>query len=329
MDWLHRILLKLRFYRYLLDWTKVIILPGFKPLPLYTVAVFFFREIKQESLVNKASSLAYSFLLAIFPGTIFLFTLIPYIPIKSFQDTLLNIIELILPSNAYTAFESTIEDIVKNQHGGLLSFGFLSAMFFATNGVHKLMRAFNKSSLIVESRSWLKRRWVALVLTIVISFSLFVAILIMTIGQYVISFIQFQFNTGGKFWIYLITISRWLIVVVLFFVTVSLLYRYGPAHRHRWKFLSPGSILATGLAVLTSMGFTYYINHFSAYNKLYGSLGTLIVIMLWLYLNSLIILIGFELNASIDLSKRTIKIVKPKYNTFKSSKTENDSNKTN
>lgn len=322
MDWAHRILLKLRFYRYIIDWTRVVVLPGFRPLPLYTVAVFFFEEIKQESLVNKASSLAYSFLLAIFPGIIFLFTLIPYIPIKSFQDTLLNVIEIILPNNAYNAFESTIEDIVKNQHGGLLSFGFLSAMIFATNGVHKLMSAFNKSSLIVETRSWLKKRWIALVLTIVISLSLFVAILIMTIGQYVITFVQFQFDTNSKFWVYLITLTRWFIVVVLFFVTVSILYRYGPAHRRRWKFLSPGSILATGLAVLTSLGFTYYINHFSSYNKLYGSLGTLIVIMLWLYLNSLIILIGFELNASIDLSKRNLKIVKPKYNTFKSKKIE-------
>jgi membrane protein len=327
MDWLHRNLLRFRFYRYILDWTRVIILPGFKPLPLYTVGAFFFQELKQESLVNKASSLAYTFLLAIFPGTIFLFTLIPYIPIKSFQDTLLNIIELILPPNAYDAFQSTITDIVKHQHGGLLSVGFLSAMFFATNGVHKLMRAFNKSSLIVESRSWLKRRWIALVLTIFISLSLFAAILIMTIGQYVIGFIQFQFNSGGKFWIILLMISRWLIVIVLFFVTVSILYRYGPSNRNKWKFLSPGSILATCLAVLTSLGFTFYINHFSSYNKLYGSLGTLIVIMLWLYLNSLIILIGFELNASIDLSKRTIKIVKPQYNTFKSKKIESEGNK--
>src|SRR5476651_1156068 len=165
MDWLHRFLLKFRFYRYILDWTKVIILPGFKPLPLYTVASFFFKEVSQESLVNRATSLAYSFLLAFFPGIIFLFTMIPYIPIHKFQKTLLDLIALILPKNAYDAFQSTILDIVKNQHGGLLSFGFLSAMFFATNGVHKLMRAFNKSSLLMETRSWFKRRWIAFVLT--------------------------------------------------------------------------------------------------------------------------------------------------------------------
>lgn len=320
MDWLHRFLLKFKFYRYLLDWLKVVILPGFRPLPVYTVAAFFFAEIKQYSLVNKASSLAYSFLLAIFPGIIFLFTLIPYVPFGHFQQHFLDLLQLILPRNAYVAFQSTIEDVVKKGNAGLLSTGFLSAMIFATNGVNKLMREFNKSSLISETRSWYKRRWIALVLTIMISFSLFVAIIIMVISQSIISYIQFAFDSKSILWIYLITISRWLIVVVLYFITVSILYRYGPAHKRKWKFLSPGSILATFLAVLTSLGFSFYIDHFSAYNKIYGSIGTLIVVMIWLYFNSLIVLLGFELNASIDLSKRTVKIVKPKFNTFKTSK---------
>ncbi len=327
MDWLHRFLLRFSFYRYILDWTKVIILPGFRPLPVYTVGSFFFEEIKQYTLVNKASSLAYSFLLAMFPGVIFLFTLIPYIPFGHFQDQLLNLLQLILPNNAYLAFQSTIEDVVKKQNVSLLSFGFLSSMVFATNGVNKLMREFNKSSLITETRSWYKRRWIALVLTIMISFSLFIAIIIMVISQGIISYIQFAFDSKSVLWIYLINVSRWLIVVVLYFVTVSILYRYGPAHRNRWKFLSPGSILATSLAVLTSFAFTFYINHFSAYNKIYGSIGTLIVVMIWLYFNSMIVLIGFELNASIDLSKRTIKIVKPVYNTFKTKKTEHHNHK--
>jgi membrane protein len=322
MEWLHRCLLRFKFYQYFLDWTKSIILPGFRPLPLYTVAVFFFQEIKQGSLVNKASSLAYNFMLAIFPAIIFLFTLIPYIPLRDFQSQLLSLLALIMPHNAYMAFESTMKDIVTTQNGGLLSFGFLTALYFATNGVHTLMQAFNKSSLIVETRTWLKRRWVALVLTVVISMSLFVAIVIMIIGQTIIDFIQAHFDKNGHWWTYLITLGKWLIVVVIFFTTVALLYRYGPAHKQsRWKFFTPGSILATFLAVLTSLGFTWYINNFSSYNKVYGSIGTLIVVMIWLYINSLIILIGFELNASIDLSKRTIKIVKPKFNTFKSKET--------
>lgn len=321
MEWLHRFLKRFKFYLYFLDWTKVIILPGFKPLPLYTVAVFFFKEIKQDSLVNRASSLAYSFMLATFPVIIFLFTLIPYIPVSSFQGTLLNIISTILPTNAYLAFQNTIEDIVKHQNLSLLSFGFFSAMIFATNGVAKLMKAFNKSSLVDETRTWLKRRWIALVLTIFIAFTLFVAILILIISQAVISYMQLQFHGQGSAWVYIIMFSRWIIVIGLFLVSISILYRYGPANKRKWKFLNPGSILATFLAVFTSLGFSFYINNFSSYNKIYGSIGTLIVMMLWLYLNSLIILIGFELNASIELSKRNIKIVKPRYNTFRSAKT--------
>jgi membrane protein len=325
MEWLHRFLRRFTFYRYLIECTKYIAFPGFKPLSLYTVAVFFFGELKQGTLANKASSLAYNFMLAIFPATIFLFTLIPYIPIRHFQDQLLNLLAQVMPHDAFKTFETTITEIIKKPNGGLFSFGFLTTLFFATNGVSRLMQAFNKSSLIEETRSYLYRRWVALVLTIVISFSLLVAVIILILGHKTLHFLQHQFNSEAQGWFLVIALLRWIIVVVIFFVTVSLLYRYGPAHKQRWKFLSPGSILATGLAVLTSLGFTYYINNFASYNKIYGSIGTLIVMMIWLYLNSLIILIGFELNASVELGKRSIKIVKPKFNSFRSHKPEQTS----
>lgn len=319
MKWLHRFLRKFKFYRYIIECTKYITFPGFKPLSLYTVAVFFFEELSNGTVTNKASSLAYNFMLALFPATIFVFTLIPYIPIRHFQDNLLGIMSQIMPNDAYSALRSTITDIVKNQNGKLFSFGFLTTLYFATNGVSRLMQAFNKSSLVLETRSYVRRRWVALVLTVVISISLLVAVAIMIAGHKMLFFLQSHIASGAHAWYIIIAFLRWIVVVVIFFVTVSLLYRYGPAHKQRWKFLSPGSILATGLAILTSAGFTYYINNFSSYNKIYGSIGTLIVIMIWLYLNSLIILIGFELNASIELSKRSIKIVKPKFNSFRSS----------
>ncbi len=322
MEWLHQFLRRFTFYRYLIECTKYIAFPGFRPLSLYTVAVFFFNEIKKGTLANKASSLAYNFMLAIFPATIFLFTLIPYIPIKHFQDQLLIVLAQIMPHDAYKAFEATIIEIIKKQNAKLFSFGFLTALFFATNGVIRLMQAFNKSSLIEETRSYMHRRWVALVLTVVISISMLVAVSIMIAGHKTLIFLQHHFYSKAHGWFIAIALLKWVIVINIFFVTVSLLYRYGPAHKQRWKFLSPGSILATGLAVLTSLGFTYYINNFSSYNSLYGSLGTLIVMMIWLYLNSLIILIGFELNASIELSKRSIKIVKPRFNSFRSHKPE-------
>lgn len=317
MDWLHSVLRRFVFYRYLVECTKYIAFPGFKPISLYTVLVFFFEEINTGTVTNKASSLAYVFMLAIFPATIFVFTLIPYIPINHFQDNLLSILSQVMPHDAYNALESTITDIVKKQNAKLFSFGFLTTLFFATNGVDTLIQSFNKSSLLEETRGYFHRRWVALVLTVVISISLLVAVAIMIAGHKILVFMQSHIASTAHAWIIVIALLRWTMVIIIFFFTVSVLYRYGPAHKQRWKFLSPGSIVATLLAVLTSLGFTYYINNFASYNKIYGSIGTLIVVMIWLYLNSLIILIGFELNASIELSKRSIKIVKPKFNTFR------------
>ena len=139
----------------------------------------------------------------------------------------------------------------------------------------------------------------------------------MIAGRSVIDFMKDHFFTNSIYWGYLIGLSQWLIILVIFFVSICILYRYGPSNKQKWKFINPGSILATSLAILTSIGFTYYTNNFSSYNKVYGSIGTLIVVMIYLYLNSLILLIGFELNASVDLSKRTIRIVKPRFNTFR------------
>jgi membrane protein len=322
MDWLHRTLLKFRPYFLFIEWTKVLILPGFSPLPFYTVASFFLQEIGKDELINKASSLSYNFMLAIFPAIIFLFTLIPYVPIDNFQDQLMSLIALILPAEAYAAVNTTLLDIVKNQNSSLLSFGFVFALIFATNGVHTLMVAFNKSSLISETRSWLRQRLVAVFLTVLISFALIFGLVIMTIGEYIIDFLKSELRFQDSIWLYLLNLGRWLILIIIYFVTIASLYRYGPANARKWKFFSAGSWMATILAVLTFWGFSYYINNFGTYNKLYGSIGTLIVLMIWLYLNSLIILVGFELNASIDLSKRSIKIIKPRFNSFKSAPVE-------
>ena len=319
MKWLHRILLNFNCYRNFVKWTKTVVLPGFGTLSIYEVVEALMFEVTEDYLLNKASSLAFNFMLALFPAIIFLFTLISYIPIN-FREALLRLLESILPHNAYMALQATIEDIFKNQNGSLLSLGFLSALFFATNGVSNLMQAFNNSSLVIEKRTWFKRRMIALNLTIIISVSLIMAIGIMVAGQDLIKMVQRHLASESDFWKYLLTLSKWVIIVTIFFTTISLLYRYGPSHKLKWSFMSPGAVLATVLAVLTSLGFTYYINNFSSYNKIYGSIGTLIVVMIWLYINSLILLIGFELNASIDLSKRSIKVVKKRYNTFREAK---------
>jgi membrane protein len=318
MNWIHKKLLKLKIYSLFIAWTKVCVLPGFAPLPLYTIGTFFFKEIAKDTLVNKASSLAYNFMLAMFPAIIFLFTLIPYIPKQiGFQERLMSLIALILPKNAFLAFETTITEIINIQNGSLLSLGFVLSLFFATNGVHNLMGAFNRSSLIIETRTWIKQRLVAGLLTVIIAFSVIVCIAAMAIGEIMLTSLKEELKYQGNLTYYAIQFTRWTLLVILYFSTVSILYRYGPAHAKKWKFFSAGSWLATLLAFLTIWGFSFYINHFGAYNKVYGSIGTLIVIMIWLYFNSLILLLGFELNASIDLSKRSVKIIRPNFNFFK------------
>ncbi|HEY2582636.1 MAG TPA: YihY/virulence factor BrkB family protein, partial [Mucilaginibacter sp.] len=192
MKWLHRFLLRFKFYQNLVNWSKSYSLPGFNPLSLHEVIAFFYREIQERTLLNRASSLAFNFMLAFFPATIFLFTLIPFIPVKNFQGQLLITISTILPHNAYLAFQATIEDIVRHHNVKLLSLGFISALYFATNGITNLMRAFNRSSLIIEKRSWLKRRRIALTLTLMISISLLVAVTILIAGESMITYIRHQ-----------------------------------------------------------------------------------------------------------------------------------------
>jgi membrane protein len=236
MNAVHRWLLRFKPYFLFIEWTKVLILPGFKPLPLYTVAGFFFKELGKESLVNKASSLAYTFMLAIFPGIIFLFTLIPYIPIPDFQNQLLSLMQLVLPKNAFLAVQTTLEDIVRNQNAKLLSFGFFFALFFATNGVHKLMIAFNKASLVNENRSWWKQRMVATILTFMIVFALIFGLGIITFGEYIAGLLRTKLGINRYFLILVVELARWTTLTVLYFITISMVYKYGPATRKKWKF---------------------------------------------------------------------------------------------
>ncbi|RYG46380.1 MAG: YihY/virulence factor BrkB family protein [Chitinophagaceae bacterium] len=228
MDWIHTQLLKIKLYSNFIEWTKHCVLPGFSPLPLYTVSTFFFKEIGKDELVNKASSLAYNFMLAIFPAIIFLFTLIPFLP-NGFQDQLMELIALILPQQAYIAFEQTILEIVKIQNGGLLSLGFVVALFFATNGVHNLMMAFNKSSLIVENRSWVKRRIIAIVLTLIIAVSVIICIGAMTVGEIVLNIFKEELHIKDSWVFYTIQLTQWTLLGTLYFITISILYRYSQA----------------------------------------------------------------------------------------------------
>lgn len=293
-----------------LAYTKRVALPGFDNMPIYNVAEFFITGIQKGGIVTRAQALAFSFFLALFPATIFLFSLIPYIPINNFQNQLLEIIEKMLPSAAYQSARTTITDIVKIQHGSLLSVGFISALYFTTNGFMTLMRGFNSSYHVSETRTALKQRTVAVVLTLILSVLVLIATTLIIFSATVTKYLVTKSILKSKTQIALILLGKWAIVLLLLFIAISFLYYYAPSSKKRWRFISAGSTFASLLSILVSTGFAYFVNNFGSYNKIYGSIGTLVVVMLFMYFNSLILILGFELNASIDNAKKKIQQTK-------------------
>ena len=283
----------------LLAWSKRVTLPGFGGLPLYEVARFFYHGLMKDVLTEKAASISFNFFLAIFPGIIFLFTLISYIPIENFHETLLNTLRGVIPELAYELSVNTIEDIIKRQRGELLSFGFIFALYFSTRGIISLIHAFNNTIYAAESRNWLMQRCIAIGLIFIMTVLLVLAVTLIIAAHVGLDFLVRQGIIKSGFVFYLLAGGDWLIIWALYYFGISFIYYFGPTSKTGFRFLSPGSIVSTILTVLSFYGFNYYIENFSRYNVLYGSIGTLMLIMLWLYLNSLVLLIGFELNASI------------------------------
>ena len=289
--------------------SKKLIVPGFEGLNLFEVSMFFYKGLVQGAITTRASSLAFNFFLAFFPSIIVLFTLIPFVPIVGFQEQLFVLIMDILPPSTYEATKSIVDDIVNNEQGGLLSLTFILALYFSTNGVSAMITGFNATYHLTDKRTWIQLRFLSFVLTLILAVLLILTIIFQIFSQ---GFMNFLVTEGylQQYSADLILYAKWLILVIVLFISISILYYFGPADKIRWKFLSAGSISATLLSVITSVGFSYYINNFAQYNQLYGSIGTLLVILLWMYFNSIILLLGFELNASIVSAKeeQTIKI---------------------
>lgn len=292
--------LRLPVIRSIIQFTKVVRIPGFDGLPLYDVMAFFIKGMQEGWLNLRASAVAFSFIMAIFPAIIFFFTLIAYIPIDGFQAQLMNILEVMLPSNAYAAVSGTIEDIVTRQRGGLLSITVISAMYFSTNGVSALIDSFNTTYHTIESRPYLVQRGYALLITLILSLFIVIAIGLIIFGTIGMDYLQqLGFLTSGLA-AFAVNVGRYTIIAALLFFAISVLYFLGPAKSTKWRFFSAGASLATFLVILSSMGFAFFVDSFGTYNKLYGSIGTLVIVMFWMLLISMALLIGFELNASIE-----------------------------
>lgn len=274
-------------------------LPFFDGVPLYDVALFFWKSIVDGSITTRASAIAFSFFIAFFPAVLFLFTLIPYIPIENFQSELFIILKEVLPPSAFETIEGTVTDIIMQPRGGLLSLGFAMALVFSTNGIASMMSAFDATIHSINRRSWISQRIAAIYLLVILSFLLFLAVALLTGGEIALDYLKKNDIFRDSFTLFLLNFGRWVVIILLLFFANSFLYYMAPAKKTKWRFISAGSTLSTFLSIFALYGFTYYINNFGQYNKLYGSIGTLLIIMFLMYLMSLILLVGFELNASI------------------------------
>jgi len=282
---------------------KNLVLPGFDGVPISHVAAFIIKGFTKGVLVTRASSIAFNLLIALLPASIFLFTLIPFIPLPNFQEEIIRLFESFLPADAYGFLESTIVDVVTNKSGGLLLIMFIATVVFSTNGIHAIIHAFIVSAHNFRSRSWVNQRKISVVLLGLVLFLISVAGSLVIFGKIAVNKLAELDMIEKTMVFYILIVIKWILIMLLLFLAISFLYYLAPAKRTEFRFFSPGSTLATVLFILTSLGFSAYVNNFGHYNKLYGSIGTLMVILIWLYLNSIAILIGFELNVSINAAK--------------------------
>ena len=269
---------------------------------LYEILTIFINKLQDNQTKQRAYAVAFNFTLAVFPAIIFLFTLIAYIPDLN-ESEVMRFMASILPASFYAQAVGTIYDIISKERGGLLSFGFITAFYLATSGMTSLIDTFNSIYHAPKKRTFLREKWLATLLTVYLAIVMIFAVFLLIAGNLILKTLLKEGFIDQNFIYYLIDAFRFIVVTLIFFSGISMVYYYGPRIPVRWKFFSPGTGIATILSVFVSWAFSYYIDHFGTYNRLYGSIGAMIGFMFWLFALSFIILIGFEINATLDLAK--------------------------
>lgn len=300
MTKLERIIVTFPPAAFLIRKSKQVILPGFQGIPLFDVIEFFLNQVKKIGLTERASAISFNLIMAIPAACIFLFSVVPYLPVSTqFKAELLSLTKDLSPNqNTYNLVESFLNDFFKKSRGGLLSFGFLLVIFYASNAMMGVIRTFDKS--ISDAKTYFfHKRWRAIRLTIILILLVISSVLFLIGHDALEKILKNYFHLARKTQLNWWESTRWVVIVLLIFLGISFIYKYAPSVEKRWNLVSPGSLLATFLTLATTIGFSYWVNHFGSYNKVYGSIGTVLVIMLLIDFNSLILLIGFELNVSI------------------------------
>lgn len=293
--------IKMPVIRNLVKLSKRIKLPWLGDFSLYHLLDIYGTGIIKGSFSPRASSIAYSFFLALFPFLLFLLNLIPYIPVDGFQTRFLIFIEALLPPQTTQFFYPVIADIAVNPRTGLISFVFFLSVFLSANGVNAIFSAFEYSFHVTINRSFVKQYLVALAVSIFLALMLLTMVGVILYGEYIIRDLQSRaYINNNLFWI---SFFQFLVFVVMIYVVIATLYYFGTKEGKSSRFFSIGAVTTTILFLLTTYFFGVYINNFSNYNELYGSIGALLILMLYIWINSNLLLLGFELNVSIKRLK--------------------------
>lgn len=290
LNWFVRILNKIK-------------IPGLEGMSLYHLIEMYVIGILQGALTTRASSVAFSFFMALFPFALFILTLIPYIEIQGFQEGFMQFISQALPPQTYDAVDAVLNDIINNKYSGLLSFGFILSIFLMTNGINSLFGGFEYSYHQLKTRSVLKLYLVSMAISILLALLLFITVAVIIYFEIAITDLKLKgYVSDDILWV---EIGRYIIILAMLFTMVCMFYYFGTKEGRNISFFSPGAIFTTLLVIINFKIFDIYVKKFAQYNELYGSIGTLLVLMLFIWLNSIILLLGFELNAAmIGLKKK-------------------------
>ncbi len=277
-----------------------VVLPGFGGESLYTIGKTLLQEIRVNKLNVRGAAVTYNFFMAIPPSLLFLCSLVPYLPLHGVQDSILTILHVITPNEgAYDSLRAIVVDFLNNERRDVLSFGILTTFFFSSNGIMGLMRSFDRALPMYVTRGAFRRRWTAIKLTFMVLIVTIFTIAALILQTAYINELLERF-TGHAVLIQVLTL---LIIVLMIFLVVCMVYTYGPSLSQRFPFISPGAVFATCMCVLLSAVFFFLVKNVIHYNKVYGSIGTLMAFMVWLFLNTQVILLGYELNVSILLRR--------------------------
>jgi membrane protein len=287
--------------RNLVHVSKRIRLPWLQGLSLYDLLELYVLGIVEGALSYHASAVAFSFFMALFPFALFILNLIPYIPIEGFQADFLQFVKEGVPPNTYDAIYKIINDILNNSHSGLLSSGFLLSIFLMANGLNGILGGFESSKHVLIKRGFFHQYFVALGMSLVLSLLLLVTVATIVVFEVFIQKTIIQDVLSDR--IPLIILGRYVFIILMILITTSILLKFGTKHHEKRAFISIGSVFTTVLIILSSYGFGIWVIKFSKYNELYGSIGTLLIMMFYIWINCMILLLGFELNQSINKLK--------------------------